>query len=121
MSVMSYEERRTRRHFRIRKRIFGTSERPRLAVYRSQKNFHAQAFDDYARKTLFSFSTTSEKFRKASSNGRTVESAKKMGELLGPELIAKGFKKIVLDRGGYRYHGRIKAFAEALRATGVDF
>ena len=121
MSVMSYEERRTRRHFRIRKRLFGTSERPRLTVYRSQKHIHAQIINDYEGKTLFSFSTNSEKFRKVSSVGRTVDAAKKLGDLLGPELISKGIQKVVFDRGGYQYHGRVKALAEALRAKGVDF
>jgi large subunit ribosomal protein L18 len=117
---MSYEERRTRRHFRIRKRIFGSSERPRLAVYRSQKHIHAQIIDDYEGKTLFSFSTNSEKFRKVSTQGRSVEAAQKLGELLGPELISKGIQKVVFDRGGYRYHGRIKALAEGLRSKGVN-
>ncbi len=117
----SYQDRRKKRHERIRKSIFGNAERPRLAVYRSGKHIYAQAVDDYQNKTLFSFSTTTEKFRKVSSRGCNVESAKKLGELFGAELTKKGIKKIVFDRGGYKYHGRVKALAEALRGTGVEF
>ena len=101
--------------------IFGTSERPRLSVFRSGKHLYAQLVDDYERKSLFSFSTTNGKFRKISSKGTTLEAAQKLGELFGPELLQKGIKKIVFDRGGYQYHGRVKALAEALRKTGVDF
>jgi len=114
-------ERRKKRHARIRKKIFGTAERPRLCVFRSGKHLYAQAIDDYVGKTLFSFSTTSEKFRKAMPKGRTIEAAKKLGEIFGPDLMAKGIKKIVLDRAGDKYHGRVKALAEALRGTGVAF
>ena len=118
---LTYQERRQKRHERIRKQVFGTAERPRLCVYRSGKHLYAQAVDDYAQKTLFSFSTLSGKFKKASPSGRSTEAAKKLGETLGPELAAKGIKKIVFDRGGYRYHGRVKALAEALRTAGLDF
>jgi len=117
----TYEERRKKRHARARKRIFGTAERPRLAVFRSGKNLYAQAIDDIQGKTLFYFATTHEKFRKASPKGGTVEAAKKLGELFGTELLGKGIKKIIFDRGGYQYHGRVKALAEALRSAGVDF
>ena len=118
---LSYQERRRKRHERIRKQIFGSAERPRLCVYRSEKHLYAQAIDDYSQKTLFSFSTLNEKFRKASPKSRTVEAAKKLGEVFGSELKTKGIKKIVFDRGGYQYHGRVKALAESLRATGLDF
>ena len=117
----TYQERRKKRHERIRKMIFGTSERPRLAVYRSGKHLYAQAIDDYQAKTLMAFSTLSEKFKKGFTKGNPVEAAKKLGELFGPELTSKGIKKIVLDRGGYKYHGRVKALAEGLRQTGVQF
>ena len=120
MSI-SYRERRKKRHKRIRKSIFGTAERPRLTVYRSGKHLYAQAVDDYQSKTLFSFSTLNEKFRSQSSKGKSIEAAKKLGQLLGPELTAKGIKKIVFDRGGYKYHGRVKALADGLRETGVEF
>lgn len=119
MSI-SFEERREKRHLRIRKAVFGTSERPRLAVYRSGKHLYAQAIDDYQGKTLFAFSTISEKFPKKSKE-RPVGLAKKLGQLFGPELVSKGIRKIVFDRGGYRYHGRVKALADGLRETGVEF
>lgn len=118
---LSYQERRAKRHKRIRKSVFGSVERPRLAVFRSQKHLYAQVIDDYSRKTIFSFSTTSEKFRKALPKGTTLAAAKKLGELFGPELTAKGIQKIVFDRAGYKYHGRVKALAEALRTSGLVF
>jgi len=118
---LSYQERRAKRHERIRKSVIGNAERPRLAVFRSQKHLYAQAIDDYAGKTLFSFSTTSAKFRKALPRGATLAAAKKLGELFGSELAAKGIRKIVFDRGGYKYHGRVKALAESLRSSGVEF
>ena len=120
MSI-SFEARRKKRHHRIRKAIFGTPERPRLAVYRSGKHLYAQAIDDYQRKTLFSFSTVNKKFQKKSSKEKPVEVAKKLGQLFGPELVSKGIRKIAFDRGGYQYHGRVKALAEGLRETGVEF
>ena len=118
---LTYTERRKRRHQRVRKRIFGSAERPRLSIFKSGKHFYAQAINDYTGKTLFSFSTMSEKFRKTSPQGRTIEAAKKLGELFGKDLAAKGIRKIVFDRGGYKYHGRVKALAEALRTMGVEF
>jgi len=123
---LNFQERRKKRHARVRKQIFGTAERPRLCVFRSEKHLYAQAIDDYRRRTLFSFSTQGEKFRKAvSKNGMvkpgSVEAAKKLGEVFGSELVAKGFGKIVFDRGGYKYHGRVKALAEALRQAGANF
>ena len=123
---LNHEERRKKRHARIRKLIFGTSEKPRLCIFRSGKHLYAQAIDDYRGKTLFSFSTNGEKFRKTVSKNGTVETnpveaAKKLGEIFGPEVVAKGIKKIVFDRGGYKYHGRVKALAEALRQAGISF
>lgn len=115
------QERREKRHERIRKLIFGTSERPRLSVYRSGRHLYAQAIDDYQAKTLFAFSTLSGKFRKNFSKGKPAEAAKKLGQLFGPDLVAKGIRKIVFDRGGYKYHGRVRALAEGLRETGVEF
>lgn len=120
MSI-SFEERRRKRHDRIRKAIFGTPERPRLAVYRSGKHLYAQAIDDYQGKTLFAFSTMSEKIQKESSKDKPVELAKKLGQIFGPQLVSKGIRKIVFDRGGYQYHGRVKALADGLRETGVEF
>ena len=123
---LNYRERRKKRHARVRKRVFGTAEKPRLCVFRSGKHLYAQAIDDYQRNTLFSFSTIHKKFRKAAAkNGTvksgTVEAARKLGVIFGPELLAKGVRKIVFDRGGYQYHGQVKALAEALRQTGISF
>ena len=112
---------RKQRHSRLRKRIFGTSEQPRLFVHRSGKHLYAQAIDDYQGKTLFSFSTLDKEFKKELPKGSTVQAAKKLGEIAGPKFLAKKVKKIVFDRGGDKYHGRVKAFAEALRQTGVTF
>ena len=115
------QEQRRKRHERSRERIFGTAERPRLSIFRSGKHLYAQAIDDYQGKTLFAFSTLDEKFRKTSPKGNNVGAAKKLGEIFGTGLAAKGIKKIVFDRGGDKYHGRVKALAEALRQTGVKF
>lgn len=125
MSV-NCKERRKARHERIRKRIFGTAEKPRLSIFRSGKHLCVQAIDDHRGRTLFSFSTHEEKFRKSVSKNGTaktgsVEASKKLGEVFGPELVAKGIGKIVFDRGGYKYHGRVKALAEALRQAGIHF
>lgn len=123
---LNYQERRRKRHARIRKRIFGTAEKPRLCIFRSGRHLYAQAIDDYQGRTLFSFSSTQEKFQKEVSKNKTlkkgtVEAAKKLGEIFGAQITAKGFQKIVFDRGGYKYHGRVKALAEALRQAGVNF
>lgn len=101
--------------------MFGTAERPRLSIFRSGKHLYAQAVDDYQRKTLFAFSTLSKQFRKSADEGKPIDAARKLGRLFGPELVAKGIRKVVFDRGGYKYHGRLKALAEALRETGVEF
>lgn len=118
---LSCGERREKRRRRIRKSIFGTAERPRLSIFRSGKHLYAQAIDDYQGKTLFAFSTVSEKFQKKAAKEKGLEVAKKLGQLFGPELAQKGIRKIVFDRGGYQYHGRIKALADALRESGVEF
>ena len=114
-------ERRVRRRLKIRKRVYGTSERPRLAVYRSAKHLHAQVINDYQGKTIFSFSTTGGKFQTLSKKGASVDAARKLGELFGGELKNKGIQQIVFDRSGYKYHGRIKALADALRSSGGKF
>jgi large subunit ribosomal protein L18 len=113
---------RVKRHERIRKKIFGTAERPRLSVRRSLKNLYAQVIDDVASKTLFSFSTADKAFQKEvkSSKGK-ISKAEKLGEFYGPRLKEKGIKKIAFDRGGYLYHGRVKALADSLRKTGIQF
>ena len=110
-----------RRHLRIRKKVYGTTEKPRLSVYRSLNNLFVQLVDDVNQKTLFAFSTQDKEFKKICKNSGNVEAAHKLGEHYGAVMTAKGFKKIAFDRGGYLYHGRIKSLADSLRKTGVQF
>lgn len=111
---------RKRRHFRVRKKIFGTSDVPRLTVHKSLKNIYAQLIDDEEAVTLASASTLDKAFE-GEKLGCNIESAKKVGELLAKRALEKGIKKVTFDRSGYRYHGRIKALAEAARETGLEF
>lgn len=109
-----------KRHLRIRKKVVGTAERPRLAVHRSHLNLYAQAVDDVAERTILSASTLTmnEKGKKQLGN---VDGAKKFGASLAEALKKKKITSIVFDRGGFAYHGRIKSFAEALRENGIQF
>ena len=102
------------RHRRIRAKISGTKERPRLSIYRSGKHIEAQLIDDESQKTIIGLKDIKAK-------GTKMERASNLGETLAKEIINKGYKKIVFDRGGYQYHGRIKAFAESLRKGGLEF
>ena len=106
---------RIRRHNRIRAKIKGTSDRPRLSVFRSLKHIEAQLIDDRAQKTILGMKDL--KIKK----GTKTDHASGLGEAIAKEILAKGYKKIVFDRGGYQYHGRIKALAEALRKGGLEF
>ena len=121
MITLIREEKIKHRHLRIRKKISGSPERPRLAVHRSNLNLNIQVIDDYAGKTLFSVSTLSPDFRKQMKHGGNVEAAKRFGSFVAAELKKKGFQKIVFDRGGFLYHGRIKTLAESLRENGIEF
>ncbi len=109
---------RVRRHLRVRKKVSGTTERPRLAVYRSEKNIYAQIIDDINGTTLVSASTLDKDFEGIGSN---KESAKKVGEAIAKKAIEKGIKEVVFDRGGYVYHGRIQNLAEGAREAGLQF
>ena len=121
MTVAAIAEKgRLRRHIRIRKKVAGSSDRPRLAVHRSHKNLYVQVVDDLARKTLLSVSTQQESFRKEKPKGSNVDAAKLLGEKVAHAAKAAGISKLVLDRGGYRYHGRVKALTEAVRAHGIQ-
>ena len=108
---------RVRRHARVRAKISGTSEAPRLCVYRSNKNIEAQIIDDVKRVTLVASSSMALKLE----NGSNVEAAAKVGKDIAEKALAKKIKKIVFDRSGYIYHGRVKALAEAAREAGLDF
>ena len=114
---------RLRRHLRVRKKVVGTQERPRLVVRRSSLHLYAQIIDDLAGKTLLIRSTLHSDFKGASkkSKGGNVEAAKKLGEVVAQAAKAAGVKKVVFDRGGYQYHGRVKALAEAARSQGLEF
>ncbi|MFN7172491.1 MAG: 50S ribosomal protein L18 [Fimbriimonadaceae bacterium] len=110
-------DKREARHKRIRKKIFGTAERPRVAVFRSLNHISAQIIDDTTGKTLASVST----MEKAVDAKANVEGAKMVGALLGARAKEKGISQVVFDRGGFRYHGRIASFADGLREAGVKF
>ncbi len=109
---------RRRVHTRIRRKLSGTAERPRLAVFRSLAHIYVQLIDDAAGKTLLSASS-SEKGGKT--NGGNVAAAKAIGQAVARRAKEKGIQKVVFDRGGYIYHGRIKALADAARAAGLEF
>ena len=108
---------RVRRHARVRAKISGTAEAPRLCVYRSNKNIEAQLIDDVKGVTLVSSSSMTLKL----ANGSNIEAAKAVGKDIAEKAVAKGLKKVVFDRSGYIYHGRIKALAEAAREAGLEF
>jgi len=113
---------RIKRHYRIRKKISGTKEVPRLIVHRSHNNLQVQFVDDMARHTVLSLSTNDPVFKKEfGAKGGNVESAKKMGAYIAREASKKDIRKIVFDRGGYLYHGRIKALADGAREAGLKF
>lgn len=112
---------RQRRHLRVRKNISGTAERPRLNVYRSNKNIYAQVIDDIAGQTLISASTLDSELKDAVTNGGSVEAAKLVGQLVAKRAMEKGMSSVVFDRGGYLYHGRIQALADAAREAGLQF
>ena len=113
-------EGRLRRHRRVRKKIHGTAERPRLAVHRSNKHISVQLIDDDAGRTLASASTVEPDQRSAGSGG-SVEAATRVGTLIGERAKAAGIDKVVFDRGGFAYHGRIAAVAAAAREAGLEF
>ncbi len=113
---------RSRRHKRVRNKIVGTSERPRLCVFRSNNNIYASLIDDTVGKTLFSLSTLNSELKvKLNSSTGNVESAKAVGQMLAQQAVDKGISDVVFDRGGYLYHGRVKALAEGAREGGLKF
>ncbi len=109
---------RQKRHIRVRGKISGTPERPRLNVFRSNANIYAQIIDDVNGVTLVSASTLEKDFEGAAGN---CEAAKKVGQLIGERAKAKGIEEVVFDRGGYVYHGRVAALAEGARESGLKF
>ncbi|MCD6551070.1 50S ribosomal protein L18 [Thermotoga sp.] len=117
----SRNERRIRRHKRVRKKVFGTPERPRLCVFRSNKHIYAQIIDDTTGHTLVFASTLDPELRENLQKTWNVEAARKVGLLIGKRALEKGIKKVVFDRGGYKYHGRVKALADGAREAGLEF
>jgi len=111
---------RLRRHRRVRKKITGTAERPRLAVFRSNKHLTIQVIDDLAGHTIAAASTIEPDLRKQGS-GATVEAAKRVGALAAERAKKAGVSKVVYDRGGFLYHGRVAAAADAAREAGLEF
>ena len=112
---------RIKRHLSIRKKIFGTAERPRLSVHRSAKNLYVQVIDDTTARTLLSFSTADKTFKEKLPKKGKVAAAEKLGQFYAPLLKQKGIRHIAFDRAGSLYHGRIKALAESLRQGGIEF
>ena len=111
---------RLRRHARVRRRISGTAARPRLAVYRSNRNISAQVIDDQAGRTLAAASSMEEALRRAK-QGNDVDRAREVGRLVAARAKEAGISTVVFDRGGYRYHGKVAALADAARAEGLEF
>ena len=112
---------RERRKLRIRRRLSGTSERPRLSIFRSAKHIYAQVVDDVAGSTLAHASTLSRDVRTEVAEANKLDAAKKVGAAIAKALLAKGIDKVVFDRSGYLYHGRIRALADAAREAGLKF
>ena len=112
---------RERRKLRIRQKISGTSEKPRLSVFRSAKHIYAQVVDDVGGTTVAHASTLSRDVRGEVTEGSKLDAAKKVGASIAKMLLAKGISKIVFDRNGYLYHGRVRALADAAREAGLKF
>jgi len=120
MSVKSHRSRQ-RRHFRVRMKIAGTLERPRLNVFRSLNHIYAQVIDDVSGNTLASASTIDRSLSAGLDGKRKVEQANLVGKALAERAVEAGIRTVVFDRGGYLYHGRVKALAEGAREGGLQF
>lgn len=112
---------RIKRHKRVRYKVSGTGERPRLAVFRSLKHTYAQLIDDDARVTMASASTMEAGYRDGKKTGGNIDASKAIGSLIAERAKEKGITRVVFDRGGFKYHGRIKELADAARAGGLEF
>lgn len=121
MGRRSPRELRIRRHFRLRKRVSGSPERPRLNVFRSNVHIYAQVIDDVQGHTLASASSNEKAWAAANGSKTKTEQAAIVGRLVAERALSAGVTKVVFDRGGYKYHGRVKALAEAAREAGLSF
>lgn len=118
---LSREAHRQRVHVRMRKRIAGTAERPRLCVHRSSRHIRAQVIDDASAHTVVSASSLDKDVRAQIKGGGNVAASKVVGKIIAERARAKGIENVVFDRGGYQYHGRVQALAEAAREAGLKF
>ncbi len=118
---LSREAHRQRVHVRMRKRIAGTAERPRLCVHRSTRHIRAQVIDDASARTIVSASSLDKDVRAQIKGGGNVAASKVVGKIVAERARAKGIENVVFDRGGYQYHGRVQALAEAAREAGLKF
>ncbi len=124
MKIRTKDDRRERIHLRQRKRILGTSERPRLSVFRSVSHIYAQVIDDLNGKTIVSAASTEPALKGKFANdvrGGNLKGAEAIGRTIAERSIEKGIKRVVFDRGGFLYHGRIRAVADAARKAGLEF
>lgn len=117
----SRSEQRAKKHLRVRKKVYGTAERPRLCVFRSEKHIYAQVINDELGTTLVAASSIDKELKGTLPLGSNKEAAKAVGNLIAKRAIEKGIKEVVFDRGGYIYHGRVKELADAAREAGLDF
>ena len=115
------ERARKARHFRVRKNVSGIPGKPRLNVFRSLNHIYVQVIDDFTGKTLMGASTIDKELKGKAGKGGNIEAARTVGALIAKRAVAKGIKKVVFDRGGYLYHGRVKALADAAREGGLEF
>jgi large subunit ribosomal protein L18 len=118
---LSRVEHRRRIHVRTRKRLSGTQERPRLCVHRSSRHVRAQVIDDTTGRTIVSASSLDKEVRATLKGGGNIAASKVVGKVIAERARAKGVEKVVFDRGGYQYHGRVQALAEAAREAGLQF
>ncbi|MBS3783046.1 MAG: 50S ribosomal protein L18 [Anaerolineae bacterium] len=121
MPGVDREAARRRRHARIRRKVFGTQDRPRLNIFRSLEHIYVQIIDDWAGHTLVSASTIDSEVKEKLDDLSKSEQARIVGEIVAERALDRGIEKVVLDRGGYKYHGRVKALAEAAREKGLKF
>ena len=118
---LSREEHRRRIHRRMRKRIIGTTERPRLCVHRSSRHIRAQVVDDLTGTTIVAASSLDKEVKSAIKGGGNIAASKVVGKVVAERAMGKGVDKVVFDRGGYQYHGRVQALADAAREAGLKF
>ncbi|NLY37695.1 MAG: 50S ribosomal protein L18 [Firmicutes bacterium] len=121
IKMISRNENRKRRHWRVRKKVHGTGERPRLNVFRSNRHIYAQIIDDVDGHTLAAASSLDPALRASLSSGGNREAARKVGELIAERALDRGITKVIFDRGGYLYHGRVRELADAAREKGLIF